>query len=204
MGRKKKHCNKAVARAIPPADWLPPESSPSRYYSQLVFTDVEGGCGPLCIVGRELQLVWYDSEKDRDREKNGKLIAVLEFQDCWSCLEPGGERYHFAGLLMEEVSGEYRRWLGNQQHQGRSFAEDTDVLETRVRFSVMGRNTLEGSPGAFEPAGQPFFLEDPSVETLSSPQLDMLFDVMSFLYQSIPAMKLMADLRAQQDAKLAK
>ncbi|MFW6171114.1 MAG: hypothetical protein ACODAD_11535 [Planctomycetota bacterium] len=202
MGRKKRRHNQAVARAIPIADWLPPESGPCRYYSQLVFTDVEGS-GPLCIVGRELQLVWYDSEKHRDREKDGKLVAVLEFQDCWSCLEPGHEQYYFTALLMEEVSGEYRRWLGNQQHQGRSFADDTDVLETQVRFSVVGREAMEGSSAAFEPASQPFFLEEPSVESLSSPQLDMLFDVMSFLYQGIPAMKLMQDLRTQEDAKLA-
>lgn len=203
MGRKKNRRRRPVSRSVPLADWLPPESNPSRYYSQLVFADVEQGYGPLCIVGRELQLVWYDTEKDRDRERNGKLIAVLEFQDCWSFRDGDRERFHFTGLLMEDVSGEYRQWLGHQQHQGRSFSANTDVLETEVRFCVAGRQSIGENPDVWESVNQPFFLEDPSVEMLSSPQLDMLFDVMSFLYQSIPAMKLMADLRTQGDPNLA-
>ena len=47
------------------------------------------------------------------------------------------------------------------------------------------------------PATQLFLIHQPALEELSSPQLDMIFDVMSFLYQSIPGMELMAELRAQ-------
>jgi hypothetical protein len=51
------------------------------------------------------------------------------------------------------------------------------------------------------PATQPFSIQRPEVSQLSSPQLDMLFDVMSFLYHSIPAMELMENVRAQALAK---
>jgi len=204
MGSKKKSRKRAVVPAIPLADWLPPESSPSHYFSQLMFTDVEGGTGPLGIVGRELQLVWYDTEKDRDRERNGKLVAVLEFKDCQRCPACQSERFRFTGLLMEDISDEYRKWVGSQAHPGRAFIDNTGVLETTVRFSVAGRQAAGADDIAVAAASQPFFLEQPDVEELSSPQLDMLFDVMSFLYQSIPAMKLMEDLRVQRDAEVAK
>lgn len=204
MGSKKKHRKRSVVPTVPLADWLPPESSPSHYYSQLMFTDVEAGTGPLCIVGRELQLVWYDTKKDRDRERHGKLVAVLEFHGCQRCPGCHGERFRFTALLMEDISDEYRKWVGNQEHQGRSFTDSTDVLETTVRFSVVDRDAIERQGLPSTTAAQPFFLEQPEVDELSSPQLDILFDVMSFLYQSIPAMKLMEDFRTQHDAELAK
>jgi hypothetical protein len=121
---------------IPLADWLPAESSPSNYYTQLVFTDAEGGSGPLCIVGRELRLVWYKRRRDRDRERNGKLVCVLEFQDCRRGGDHRGERYQFTGLLLEDMSGEYRQWVARQEHRGRPFGENTDMVETQVQFSV--------------------------------------------------------------------
>ena len=203
MSRKRKRGNKGPARAIPLADWLPPESSPSRYYSQLVFAGAESGTGPLCIVGRELQLVWYDTEKDRAKERNGKLVSVLEFRDCRKSRDHRGERYQFTGLLLEDMSGEYRRWLGHQEHRGRPFGEGTGVLETEVQFSVTLRETTEWQFVTDAPVTQPFTLHKPDVENLSGPQVDMLFDVMAFLYQSIPAMKLMEALRTQQVAELA-
>ena len=54
-----------------------------------------------------------------------------------------------------------------------------------------------------EHATEPFLIEHPDVEELSSPQLDMLFDVMSLLYQNIAAMRLMEDLRTQHVAESA-
>jgi len=115
-------------------------------------------------------------------------------------------------LLLEDMSGEYREWLGHQEHRGRAFGEDTDVLETEVRFSVAVQERIEGPFAVHAPATTPFLLQHPEVEELSSPQLDMLFDVMCFLYESIPAMKTMEDLRTQriadhkraQEAELAK
>ena len=203
MSRKRKRGNKGPARAIPLADWLPPESSPSKYYSQLAFTDPEGGTGPLRIVGRELQLVWYDTERDRAKERNGKLVAVLEFRECRRSRDHRGERYQFTGLLLEDMSGEYRQWLGHQEHRGRPFGEGTGVLETAVQFSVAVQETMEWPFVTNAPVAQPFTLHKPDAEDLSSPQVDMLFDVMAFLYQSIPAMKLMEDLRAQHVAEQA-
>jgi len=203
MSRKRKRGNKSPARAIPLADWLPPESSPNKYYSQLVFTDAEAGAGPLCIVGRELQLVWYDTERDRAKERNGKLVSVLEFRDCRRSRDHRGERYQFTGLLLEDMSGEYREWLGHQEHRGRPFGEGTGVLETEAQFSVAVQETMEWPFSTDAPVAQPFTLHKPDAEDLSSPQVDMLFDVMAFLYQSIPAMKLMEDVRAQHIAELA-
>jgi hypothetical protein len=203
MARKKKRGNRAVADALPSADWLPPESSPSRYYSRLVFADNARGDGPLGIVGQELQLVWYATERNRQRDRNGKLVAVLEFRDCRPSRQGRSLRYQFTGLLLEELSGEYREWLGHQRHRGRPFGEETQVLETEVRFCVAARDGLESDFGAPVPPTQPFFLEHPDVEELSSPQLDMLFDVMSFLYQNIPAMRLMEELRTQEVAEVA-
>lgn len=197
MSRKKKHREKPHPGVIPRADWLPPESSPDEYYSQLVFTDPDRGSGPLCIVGRELQLVWYETERDRERERNGKLVCVLEFRDCRKSRDHCGERYEFKVLLLEDVSGDYRQWLGHQEHLGRAFGKDTDVLETEIRFSVAVQERAEGPFSVHAPATNPFVLDHPDVEELSSPQLDMLFDVMSFLYGSIPAMKTMEDLRTQ-------
>jgi hypothetical protein len=46
------------------------------------------------------------------------------------------------------------------------------------------------------PATQLFLIHQPALAELSSPQLDMIFDVMSFLYQNIPGMELMAEIRA--------
>jgi hypothetical protein len=202
MSRKRKRGKKAPARSIPLLDWLPPESSPNNYYSQLVFADAEGGSGPLCIVGRELRLVWYKTRRDRDRERNGELVCVLEFRGCRRSRDHCGERYQFTGLLLEDMSGDYREWLGHQEHKGRLFGGETDVLETEVQFSVADQESLEW-PSGYAPATQPFTLQKPDVEELSSPQLDMLFDVMAFLYQSIPGMKLMEDLRVEYVAELA-
>lgn len=203
MSRKRKRGNKPRSLSIPLPDWLPPESSPNKYYSQLVFADAEGGSGPLAIVGRELQLVWYKKERDRDRERNGKLVCVLEFWDCRRSRDHRGERYQFTGLLLEDMNGEYRKWVGHQEHKGRPFGEETDVLETEVQFSVAVQELLDWPSVAHAPVYQPFTLHEPDVEELSSPQLDMLFDVMAFLYQSIPAMKLMEDLRTQHVAEQA-
>jgi len=203
MSRKRNRGKKASARTIPLADWLPPESSPNKYYSQLVFADREGGTGPLSIVGRELQLVWYDTERDRAKERNGKLVSVLEFRDCRRSRDHRGERYQFTGLLLEDMSGEYRQWLGHQEYRGRPFGEGTGVLETEVLFSVAVQETVEWSFVTDAPPIHPFTLHRPDAEDLSSPQVDMLFDVMAFLYQSIPAMKLMEDVRAQHVAELA-
>jgi hypothetical protein len=195
MSRKRKRGRKAPACAIPVADWLPAESSPSKYYSDLVFSDAEGGAGPLSIVGRELQLVWYRTERDRDRERRGKLVCVLEFRNCRRSGNQRDERYQFTGLLLEDMSGEYREWLGHQEHRGGPFGEDTGVRETEVQFSVAVQETTE-SPFVLDASmTRPFTLHKPRVEDLSSPQVDMLFDAMSFLYQSIPAMKLMAETR---------
>ncbi len=203
MSRKRKRGNKAPIHAIPLANWLPPESSPIKYYRQLVFTNAEGGEGPLCIVGRELQLLWYDTERDRARERNGKLVSVLEFRDCRRSRDDRVERYQFKGLLLEDLSGEYREWLGHQEHQGRPFGEDADVLKTEVRFSVAVWETMEAPYVVQAHATEPFSIEHPEVEELSSPQLDMLFDVMSLLYQNNAAMRLMEDLRTQHVAELA-
>jgi hypothetical protein len=204
MSRKRKHREKPPPPAIPRADWLPPESSPHEFYSQLAFTNADGGSGPLCIVGRELQLVWYETERDRDRERNGKLVCVLDFQYCRKSRDHRGNRYEFAGLLLEDMSGDYRQWLGRQAHLGRAFGNNTDVRETEIQFSVAVQERIEGLLSVQAPATAPFLLHHPDVEELSSPQLDMLFDVMSFLYGSIPAMKTMEDLRTQriEDCKL--
>ena len=202
MSRKRKRNANPPPRVIPLADWLPPESSPNKYYSRLVFTNSDEGSGSLCIVGRELQLVWYETERDRNRERNGKLVCILEFQDCRKSRDHRGDRYQFTALLLEDMSGEYRRWLGHQEHLGRAFGEDTDVLETEIRFSVAVQERIDEPFAQYAPATAPFLLHHPGVEELSSPQLDMLFDVMSFLYGSIPAMKTMADLRTQRIADL--
>ena len=81
----------------------------------------------------------YDTERDRARERNGKLVSVLEFRDCRRSRDDRGERYQFKGLLLEDLSGEYREWLGHQEHQGRPFGEDIDVLKTAAQFSVAVR-----------------------------------------------------------------
>jgi hypothetical protein len=52
------------------------------------------------------------------------------------------------------------------------------------------------------PATRPFSIHRPELEELSSPQLDMLFDVMSFLYRGIPAMELIEHVRAQALAEV--
>ena len=196
--RKNGRCGEnACLHAIPRADWLPPESNPNKYHSQLVLTRAEGGTGSLCIVGRELQLVWYATERDRIQDRDGRLVCVLEFKDCRRRRDESGDRYYFTAVLLEDVSGEYREWLGHQAHRGRPFGEDADVLETEVRFSVAVQETLERRCSMDAPATQLFLIHQPALEELSSPQLDMIFDVMSFLYQSIPGMELMAELRAQ-------
>jgi len=202
--RKKKRRRRAAhcPQAIPSAEWLPPESSPTKYYSQLVFANPEGGSGPLCILGRELQLVWYETKRDRDRQHNGKLVCVLEFRDCHRVRDFRGERYYFSGLLLEDLSGAYREWLGHQQHRGRPFGKDTEVLETEVAFSVAVPAGAEDPLAAFEQPAQPFFIHQPDVEELSSPQLDMLFDVMAYLYQNIPALELMESVRAERLAEM--
>jgi len=197
MRKKRRRGEKTCLHAIPRADWIAPESNPNKYVSQLVVTRTEGGSGPLCIVGRELQLVWYATERDRAKERHGKLVCVLEFTECRKRREELGDRYHFTALLLEDVSGEYREWLGHQTHRGRPLGADSDVLETEVRFSVAVQETQDPLSGAHAPATRLFSIHRPEVDELSSPQLDMLFDVMSFLYRSIPAMELMENVRAQ-------
>ncbi len=196
MRKKGRPGDNACSHAIPRADWLPPESNSNKFHSQLLLTRTDGGSGPLCIVGRELQLVWYATERDRAQDRHGRLVCVLEFRDCRRRRDESGDRYYFTAVLLEDVSGEYREWLGHQEHRGRPFGEDADVLETEVRFSVAAPQRPE-QPFAMEaPATQLFVIHQPEVSELSSPQLDMIFDVMSFLYQSIPGMELMAELRA--------
>ena len=197
MRKKGRSLDNACLHAIPRADWLPPESNPNKYRSQLVLTRTEGGTGPLCIVGRELQLVWYATEKDRAQERHGRLVCVLEFTDCRRRRDENGDRYYFTAVLLEDLSGEYREWLGQQEHRGRPFGEDADVQDTEVRFSVAAPQRMERLFGLDAPAAQPFLIHQPELNELSSPQLDMIFDAMSFLYQSIPGMELMAELRAQ-------
>ena len=109
-----------------------------------------------------------------------------------------------SAVLLEDMSGEYRQWLGHQEHRGRPFGEGTGVLETEVQFSVAVQETMEWPFVTNAPVTQPFTLHRPDAEDLSSPQVDVLFDVMAFLYQSIPAMKLMEDLRTQHVAEQAK
>ena len=99
------------------------------------------------------------------------------------------------------MTGEYGEWLGHQAHRGRPLGEDMKVLETEIRFSVAVPEWMAGPFAVYAPATRPFFIHQPEVDELSSPQVDMLFDVMSFLYQSIPAMKLMEDLRTQRIAE---
>jgi hypothetical protein len=197
MRKKGKYREHGRLHAVPRADWLPPESNSNKYYSQLLLTRTEGGSGPLCLVGRELQLVWYATERDRIQDRHGRLVCVLEFKDCWKRREESGDRYYFTAMLLEDLSGEYREWLGHQEHRGRPFGEDAEVLETEVRFSVAVQGTKERRLGMEAPATQPFLIHQPELHELSSPQLDMIFDVMSFLYQSIPGMELMAELRAR-------
>jgi hypothetical protein len=144
--------------------------------------------------------VWYETERDRDRERNGKLVCILEFQGCRRSRDHRGDRYEFTALLLEDMSGEYRQWLGHQEHLGQAFGENTDVIETEIRFSVAVQERVEGPFAVHAPAANPFLLHHPEVEELSSPQLDMLFDVMCFLYESIPAMRTMEDLRMQRIA----
>jgi hypothetical protein len=197
MRKKRRRAEKSGLHAIPRADWLPPESNPNKHVSQLVITSPEGGSGPLCIVGREVQLVWYATERDRAKERHGELVCVLQFTDCRKRREEFGDGYHFTALLLEDVSGAYREWLGHQTHRGRLLGADSDVLETEVRFSVAAHETRDPSAGMHAPATRPFSIHRPKVDELSSPQLDMLFDVMSFLYRSIPAMELMDNVQAQ-------
>jgi hypothetical protein len=204
MSRKRKRGTCRLSHATALADGLPPESRPAKYYSQLVFADPRGGTGPLCIVGRELQLLWYQTKGDRDRERNGRIVSVLEFRDCWKSRGPLGTRYHFAASLLEDMSGEYGEWAGHQEHPGRPFGDEADVLETEIRFSVAVQEKNDDPFGRCAPATQPFVIHSPDVQELSSAQLDMLFDAMSLLYRSIPAMVLMEELRAQHAAETQK
>jgi hypothetical protein len=197
MRKKRRHAAQSCLHVIPRADWLPAESNPNKHVSQLVLTSPEGGSGPLCIVGREVQLVWYATERDRAKERHGELVCVLQFTDCRKGREESGDCYHFTALLLEDVSGAYREWLGHQTHRGRPLGPGSDVLETEVRFSVAAQETRDLLSGLHAPATQPFSIHRPKVDELSSPQLDMLFDVMSFLYRTIPAMELMENVQAQ-------
>jgi hypothetical protein len=199
MRKKVRRREDACTYAIPRADWLPPESSSNGHHSQLVLTGTEDGSGPLCIVGREVQLVWYASERDRLKQRRGRLVSVLEFKDCQRRRDESGDRYYFSAVLLEDVSGEYQEWLGHQEYRGRPFAKSSDVLETELRFSVAIPARCEQPFGIEVPATQPFSIQQPKLEELSSPQLDMIFDVMSFLYQSIPGMELMEQLRSKAD-----
>lgn len=199
MRKKARRGEHACSCSIPQSDWLPPESSPNRHASQLILSQAQQGCGPLCIVGREVQLVWYATERDRDRQRRGKLVAVLEFKDCYRQRDPHGDCYHFSAVLMEDVSGEYREWLGHQQHRGRPFGEHADVLETAIRFSVASPARTEQAVALEVTGPQPFSIHHPRLDELSSPQLDIMFDVMSFLYQSIPGMEMMSELCAESD-----
>ncbi len=199
MRKKVRRREDACVYAIPRADWLPPESSPNGHYSQMVLTGTDDGAGPLCIAGREVQLVWYASERDRAKQRRGQLVSVLEFKDCQRRRDESGDRYFFSAVLLEDLSGEYREWLGHQEYRGRPFAKSSDVLETQLRFSVAMPHRSEAFSGLDAPPTQPFSIHQPKLEELSSPQLDMIFDVMNFLYQSIPGMELMEQLRCKTD-----
>jgi hypothetical protein len=198
MRKKIRRGENACLYAIPHADWLPPESSSNSHHSQLVLAGTEEGSGPLCIVGREVQLVWYANERDRIKQRRGRLVAVLEFKDCERRHDEGGDRYYFNAVLLEDVSGEYRQWLGHQQHRGRPFGQESDVLETEIQFSVAPPERHDPLLGMAPPTKQPFSIHEPKLDELSSPQLDMIFDVMNFLYQSIPGMELMEELRGKE------
>jgi len=130
-------------------------------------------------VGRELQLVWYATERDRIQDRHGRLVCVLEFKDCRKRRDESDDRYYFTAMLLEDLSAEYREWLGHQQHRGRPFGEDAEVLETEVRFSVAVQNAKERLLGMDAPAAQPFLIHQAELHELSSPQLDMIFDVMT-------------------------
>lgn len=200
MARKRKRgpCHPVAANAL--TEPLGPESRPPKYYSRLEFASPEEGHGPLGIVGRELQLVWYQTEKDRDRDRHGSVVSVLEFRDCWRNRGPLGDRYHFKAFLLEDMSGEYREWVDHQVHRGRAWTDAADVLETEVHFSVGIRQLAIDPFSDDEPPLQPFVIHTPDVQDLSSPQLDMLFDAMSHLFQNMPAMMLMEDLQRQRTA----
>ena len=71
----------------------------------------------------------------------------------------------------------------------------------KARVDVAVQERMNGPFAQQAPGTHPFCIHYPEVDELSSPQVDMLFDVMVFLYQSIPAMKLMEDLRAEHVAE---
>jgi hypothetical protein len=194
MSRKRKRERSSPSDVTELADWIPPESQPHKYYSRLVFANQAGGSGPLGMIGQELQLVWYQTKADRDKERHGKLVSVLEFRNCRRSQGPLGDGYHFTAVLIEDLSGEYREWAGHQAYQGRTFEADAEVLETEVHFSVFLPETTSGYAPAFPAARAPFLLHRPDVQELSSPQLDLLFNAMNALYRSIPAMRLLEEL----------
>jgi hypothetical protein len=45
--------------------------------------------------------------------------------------------------VLEDVSGEYREWVGHQAHRGRPLSADSDVPETEVEFSVAAQETSD-------------------------------------------------------------
>ncbi len=203
MSRKKRRDRNSSAHGSVLADLLPPESRPHNYYSRLLFANPAGDSGPLGIIGRELQLVWYQSKRDRDRDRHGKLVSVLEFRDCRRSRGPFGDGYRFSAVLIEDMSGEYREWAGHQAYPDRHFGPGTEVRETEVQFSVFLTEGMSSDAAGFPAAGQPFLLHHPDVQELSSPQLDLLFDAMSALHRSLSAMLFLEELRAQRAAELA-
>lgn len=198
MSRKRKREQNSPNDVTALADWIPPESQPHDYYSRLVFANRAGGSGPLGMIGQELQLVWYRTKADRDRQRRGKLVSVLEFRDCQRSAGATRDGYRFTAVLIEDMSGEYREWAGHQAYRGRSFEPGTDVLETEVEFSVFPPETSAGQTLALPAANAPFLLHRPDVQQLSSPQLDLLFDAMNALYRSLPALLLLEALDTQQ------
>ena len=199
MGKKKAPRDALPAGVIPSAGSIPPESK-NLHLSHLFFSRDKKGSGSLLIVGREVQLVWYDTEQDWRKQRNGRLVCMLEFQRCERRMTIDGDRYHFHGLLMEDLSGSYRKWASTQAEQGRGFDDSVEVLETRVHFSVaVIERVRQFSLASMNlPKVQPFIMHKPSLDDLSSPQLDMLFDIMSHLLNAIPSFKLMEDLEEQK------
>lgn len=200
MSRKRKRERSSPTDVTALADWIPPESQPHNYYSRLVFANQAGGSGPLGMIGQELQLVWYRTKADRDRQRRGRLVSVLEFRDCRRSAAPFSNGYHFTAVLIEDMSGEYREWAGHQSYRGRAFEPGAEVLETEVEFSVFPPEISAGQAVDFPAASAPFLLHRPDVQELSSPQLDLLFDAMNALYRSLPTLLLLENLDTQRTA----
>jgi hypothetical protein len=198
MSRKKKRGGEPRPGVIVVAGGLPPESRPHKHFGQLIFAEPAKGSGLLGLVGRELHLVWYKTEKDRKKQHDGLLVCALEFKACRKQADLGDERYCFDVKLMEDMSGNYRHWASAQPVPGCPLGEDTDVVETEISFSIAVRKRILNTGDLREAApAHPFSIHKPDTKELSSPQVDMIWDVMSFLYHAIPGYELMHRLEAE-------